>query len=167
MITPDHYLDSVERLLLERFPGTRIYRNLIPEDFARPSHALYVTAWGVNPASIGALTMDLTVLIRSFVAVDAYHMSDFSALYRQAMRVMGIFAPGYLRVSDPDTGAVRVPKVTELGCPVVTADYTEVTAKLSMQISRANFDGTAETVPMVDTVTVHATYTTMTEEVPE
>ncbi|MCR4935323.1 MAG: hypothetical protein K5990_02415, partial [Oscillospiraceae bacterium] len=101
----------------------------------------------------------------SFVPVDDYHMSDYSALYRQAMGVMGIFAPGYIHVSDPDTGARRAPKVVELGCPVVGADYSEVTAKLSMHLSRADFGDAAETAPVAENVAVRTTYTTMTEEV--
>ncbi|MCR4935945.1 MAG: hypothetical protein K5990_05615 [Oscillospiraceae bacterium] len=155
MITPDIILDAVELLLQARFPGSTIYRVLVPEDFDRPSHAIYVSGWAVEPASIDDIRMDLTILIRSFVAVNEYHMSDYSALYRQAMGVMGVFAPGFVRVSDPDTGAQRAPKVTELGCPVVGADYSEVTAKLSMQLSRVDFGGAAETAPMVETVSVN------------
>lgn len=160
MITPDNFLDAVERRLLERFPGATVYRVQIPEDFARPSHAIYVSGWTVTPASIDDISMDLTILIRSFVPVDDYHMSDYSALYRQAMGVMGIFAPGYIHVSDPDTGARRAPKVKALGCPVVGADYSEVTATLSMQLCREDFAvAAAAAPPMADAVRINASYT--------
>ncbi|MBR3861140.1 MAG: hypothetical protein IKM84_04565 [Oscillospiraceae bacterium] len=160
MISPTAYGDAIEALLNVKFPNEKVYRDFVPEDFARPSHEILVTGWTVTPASIDDISMDLTILIRSFVPVDDYHMSDYSALYRQAMGVMGIFAPGYIHVSDPDTGARRAPKVKALGCPVVGADYSEVTATLSMQLCREDFAvAAAAAPPMADAVRINASYT--------
>lgn len=140
MITPNEYGDAIEKLLNEAFPGEPVYRELVPENFSRPSNEIECAGFTANTQiSAGAIDTEVKMIVRTFVTVDAWHNSQFSALYRRAMTILGLFAGGYVYVSDPDTAARRAPKVTAAGVPVTGKDFAEVHLTFRLQLARADF----------------------------
>lgn len=150
MITPNEYGDAIEALLMEKFPGEKVYRELVQENFDRPSNEVECEDFSGNvDASSDAIDTEVKMVVRTFVEVDAYHNSQFSALYRRAMAILGLFAGGYIEVSDPDTGEKRAPKVTAAGVPVTGKDFAEVRLTFRLQLARADF-APPETLPVME-----------------
>lgn len=150
MITPNEYGDTIENLLKEAFPGETVYREIVPERFERPSNAVECEGFSGNTQiSADAIDTEVKMIVRTFVEVDAYHNSQFSALYRRAMTILGLFAGGYIEVSDPDTGEWRAPKVTASAVPPAGKDFAEVHLSFRLQLSKAEFMP-AETLPVME-----------------
>ena len=135
MITPKDYIDSIEELLHAAFPGEKVYRDLAPEGFDRPSNMIECASFTAEQAGGFALKLDVKLIIRTFVTVDAYHNSQFDALYRRSMAILALFAKGYIRVTDQDTGEKRAPKISAMAVPVTGKDFAEIHLKATMQIS--------------------------------
>lgn len=140
MISPADFSDSIEGLLKKRFPGEKIYRDLVPEDFARPSHEIECKTFSAVDAGGQEIDVTVTMLINTFVTVDAYHNSQFDALYRRAMAIMGLFAGKYITVSDSDTGEKRAPKVNASACPITGKDYAQVTLTFTLRMDASDFE---------------------------
>lgn len=158
MISPSNVADAVEALLLARWPENAVYRDLVPEDFDRPSCAIECVGFSAAQASIDAISVDFQMLVRVFEAVDDYHMTDFDALWKRAMTVLGLFARGWIEVSDSDTGERRCPKITALAAPVVGADYAEIRFTASMQLRKEDFEAApAAAKPLMQRVSISGT----------
>lgn len=150
MITPNEFGDAIETLLKEAFPGEEVYREFTPEDFSRPSSEVVCDGFsGDTGASADAMAVDVKMIVRTFVEVDAYHNSQLFALYRRAMTILGLFARGYIKVSDPDTGAFRAPKLAAATVPPAGKDFAEVRLTFRLQLSKADFLP-AEDLPVME-----------------
>lgn len=150
MITPNEYGDAIEALLAEAFPGEKVYREIVPENFERPCNEIECVGFTAGAQiSAGAIDTEVKMVVRTFVPVDEYHNSQFSGLYRRAMTILGLFARGYIKVSDPDTAARRAPKVTAAGVPVTGKDFAEVQLSFRLQLARADF-APAEVLPVME-----------------
>lgn len=150
MITPNEYGDAIEELLNGAFPGETVYREMAPENFERPSNEVACEGFSGNTQiSADAIDTEVKMTVRTFVEVDAYHNSQLSALYRRAMTILGLFAGGYIKVSDPDTGEKRAPKVTAAAAPPTGKDFAEVHLSFRLQLARAEF-APAETLPVME-----------------
>lgn len=150
MITPNEYGNAIEDLLKAAFPGEPVYRDLVPEDFDRPSSEVECVGFSANAQiSADAIDTEVQMIVRTFVTVDAYHNSQFSELYRRAMVILGLFADGFIFVSDSDTGEKRAPKVSAAGVPVTGKDFAEVHLTFRLQLARADFAPPA-TLPVME-----------------
>lgn len=150
MITPNEYGDAIEALLNEAFPGEPVYREMVPEYFERPGNEVECAGFSANAqVSADAVGTEVKMTVRTFVEVDAYHNSQFSALYRRAMTILGLFAGGFIYVSDPDTGERRAPKVTAASVPPPGKDFAEARLTFHLQLAREDF-APAETPPVME-----------------
>lgn len=139
MITPNDYISAVAALLEAQFPGERVYLDVVPENFARPSNEVETAKVTMQTAGCTTVSIVTDLLIRTFVLVDAYHNSSYEALYSRVMQIMGLFACGYMTVQDPGSGERRAPKVTACTCPVTGKDYAEIRVTFEMQVAREDF----------------------------
>lgn len=140
MITPNEYVKAIEDLLKAAFPGEPVYPELVPQDFDRPGNEVECVGFSADAQiSADAIDTEVKMIIRTFVTVDAYHNSQFSELYRRAMVILGLFAGGFIYVSDPDTGEKRAPKVSAAGVPPPGKDFAEVHLTFRLQLARTDF----------------------------
>ena len=150
MITPNEYVKAIEDLLKAAFPGEPVYPELVPQDFDRPSNEVECVGFSADAQiSADAIDTEVKMIIRTFVTVDAYHNSQFSALYRRAMVILGLCAGGFIYVSDPDTGARRAPKMSAAGVPVTGKDFAEIHVTFRLQLARADVFP-PETLPVME-----------------
>lgn len=140
MITPNDYISAIEAKLHEKFNSEPVYLDVVPENFKRPSNEIETVKFTMQQTGAYEVVVSTELLIRTFVPVDLYHNSSYQELYLRAMRIMGIFACGYLRVSDSGTGERRAPKVTALSCPTTGKDYAEIRVTLRLDMAKEDFE---------------------------
>lgn len=164
MITPSTFIDAVEGILQTAFPDEPVYRDLMPEDFIRPSNEIECTAFSAEQVGGGSLDLTVKLIVRTFVPVDGYHHSDFDALYLRAMRVLALFSGGYIYVSDPDTGVRRAPYIHKPACPVTGRDYAEVHIGFALQVLASDYGPPATQLPTLRRVAFSGT---INKEIPK
>ena len=99
MITTDQILAAIEAKLQGIFPGEKIYENLVPTKFSRPSNMVRLQKISLGPAlSANVVQLQYQYVITTFSEVDDYHNSQFPVLDLRALQILGLFAPGYLKV---------------------------------------------------------------------
>lgn len=129
MVTQNDVVAAVSAALTERFPGDTVYTNLVPSRFDRPSFLVESTDIAMTASTVSTVTLQLTVRVVCFVAVDEYHNSQLEVLNVRQLKVLGIFAPLYLRVGD------RALKVQQLGGSPGGRDWIDVTVVLAWDVS--------------------------------
>ena len=157
MFTPSVFADAVEELLRASFPDDEIYRDLMPEDFKRPSHEIECPSFTAEQTGGGSIELTVKLIVRTFVPVDEYHHSDFDALYVRAMRVLALFCKGYIYVSDPDTGVRRAPYIEKPAVPNTGSDYAEIHVSFSLSVNAADFEEPATPPPTMQRVAFSGT----------
>lgn len=158
MIKPTDYTAAVAALLEQQFPGEPVYPDLVPENFNRPSNEVEIAKITLmqHPGT-DAISVTTEVLIRTFVVVDAYHNSQYDALYERITQIMELFAPGFIRVAD------RAPKVVSCLSPVTGRDYAEVRVTLELMHTRV-LDTTELTAPIMQTLGLSVEMPTETDK---
>ena len=119
------------------FPGEKVYTDLAPRDFERPSNMVELAGVSMDPLSYGPSGVDslFKYKITTFSEVDEVHASHLPVLDLRAMLVMGAFGSGFLRVKD------RAPKVRSIEADTSFFDCVPVTLTLALTLDRADFVG--------------------------
>lgn len=117
------------------FPGEKVYTDLAPRDFERPSNMVELAGVSMDPLSYGPSGVDFLFKykITTFSEVDEVHASHLPVLDLRAMLVLGAFAAGYVRVKD------RAPKVRGAEADTSFFDCAVVTLTLALTINRSEF----------------------------
>lgn len=132
-ITPNDIADAFEALIAEKFPGERVYRNLVPADFARPSTLIVQDQVKGRPDfGCSSIQMLATFTITTFVETDDYRHSHLQALHLRQMTIAGLLMPGFIKVGD------RAPKITDFSLGG-GYDYDTVTVTVSYTLDRNDF----------------------------
>lgn len=136
-ILPADITGAVVERLKEAFPGEKVYTDLAPRDFERPSNMVELVKLGFDPLSHGMSGVDLLykIKITTFSTVDEVHASHLPVLDLRSLLVMGAFAAGYIRVKD------RAPKVQSIEADTSFFDCAVVTLTLALTLDRADFVG--------------------------
>jgi len=92
--------EAAEALLNERFPGEKVYHNMVPQEFSRPSFLIEIGSTSITDASLGLVELEVTLAITCFTNVDAYHNSHVEELEARMMSVQELFCAGYLKTQD-------------------------------------------------------------------
>lgn len=146
MLNPNTILTALEERLGERFPGRRVYRDLVPEGFERPSFLVSLGSVEMADASCDTLDVKTQLVVTAFETVDRYHNTHVAALAGTMMLVQELFAAAYLRVGDR---ALHV--AGNKG--EYHYDYAEITVTLSYQDDRPG----GETWPPMGAVSLNLT----------
>ena len=119
------------------FPGEKVYTDLAPRNFERPSNAVEMVGATMDPLSYGPGGVDFLFKykISTFSKVDEVHASHLPVLDLRAMLVLGAFAAGYVQVKD------RAPKVRSMEADTSLFDCAVVTLTLALTLDRADFVG--------------------------
>lgn len=134
MITPNDILQKLADMVGEQFPGEKVYQNLTPKDYERPSNLVMYSGGKVDVGfGCQAVELRLTYTIATFVPVDAYNHSDTEALHIRQMLLIGMLIPGYINVKD------RAPKVGEVKLES-TFEYDSVTVTFHIALDRSEFE---------------------------
>lgn len=128
MVTQNDVVAAVSAALTERYPDSTVYTNLVPSKFQRPSFLVENTDIALVASTVSTVTLQLTVRVVCFVAIDEYHNSQLEVLNVRQLKVLGIFAPLYLKVGD------RALKVQQLGGSSGGRDWIDVTAVLAWDV---------------------------------
>lgn len=117
------------------FPGEKVYTDLAPRDFERPSNMVELAGVSMDPLSYGPSGVDFLFKykITTFSEVDEVHASHLPVLDLRAILVLGAFAAGYVRVKD------RAPKVRGAEADTSFFDCAAVTLTLALTINRSEF----------------------------
>lgn len=117
------------------FPGEKIYTDLAPRDFERPSNMVELAGIGMDPLSYGPSGVDFLFKykVTTFSQVDEVHASHLPVLDLRAMLVLGAFGSGFIQVKD------RAPKVRSAEADTSLFDCTVVTLTLALTVNRAEF----------------------------
>ena len=134
-ITPEMMMDAVAAQIEGIFPGEKIYRNLAPMNFERPSNMIEQTSIKLDPLGQGGGSVGLLYQykITTFCVVDEVHDSHLPTLDLRAISVLAAFAQGYVKVGD------RAPKVTACTADTSYNDCAEVMLTLSLNVDRSEF----------------------------
>lgn len=142
MTSPQQIADRLEELLLEKFPGEPVYRELVPTDFSRPSNLIVQNVCKGN-VGYGCTVVELRpkFTINTYVPVDEYHHSHLETLHHRQMAIVGLLILGYIKVGDR---AVKVSEVLLDG----GYDYDTVTVTFTVTIDRNEFIETPQQAPI-------------------
>ena len=129
MVKIKSIVDAVSELMQERFPTLTAYRNMVRQNFQRPS--FLVAAQKQTMADSTSRTVDRTsqIKITLFVPVDDYHDSQMDELADLLADAMELFSCRVIGVGDRylDVGDVS---------GTVEYDYAELVVPLSWQDDR-------------------------------
>lgn len=158
MITPKNALDAISAKLIAAFPlDPHIpYLDEVPKDFKRPSSLISCMSVDMEQSSLEGVVVRMTFIVRSFVEVDNYHNADSQALYRRGMIQSGLFACGYLPVSDSDTTPIRERAMhVELNKQTFGADYVDTQLVLSLPVPKNDFAAAESPQPTMQHLGIH------------
>ncbi len=126
---------AIAAQVAKSFPGEKIYTDLAPRDFERPSNMVELAGIGMDPLSYGPGGVDFLFKykISTFSKVDEVHASHLPVLDLRAMLVLGAFGSGFIRVKD------RAPKVRSAEADTSFFDFALVTLTLALTMNRADF----------------------------
>ena len=133
LLMPNDIGNALEALLMEKFPGEEVHRELAPTGFSRPANLVVQDkVEGNADFGCGVVHLSATFTITTFVAVDEYHHSHLAALHLRQMAIAGLLMPGFIKVGN------RFPKVE--GFTLAGGyDYDTVTVTVSYTLDRADF----------------------------
>lgn len=146
MLTPTDITAAVVAAVGQGFPDEKVYENLAPRNFARPSNLVELTGMTLGEVSTGGVELLYTYRITDFVEVDERHNSHLPLLDLRTMLLVGLFAKGYLKAGDRALKVRRCTTAHEL-------DFTETTVVFSLAYSRTDFDPAA-VLPMMEQLTL-------------
>lgn len=135
MIYPKDVQEAIRIKLETVFPGEKVYVDLTPMRFQRPSNLIELAGIEMDVLSGGSnvVTLRWQVKITTFCKVDEVHDSHLPTLDLRAMTILGAFAAGYLRVGD------RAPKITTCSADTSGYDFAQVKLILSLTMDRSEF----------------------------
>lgn len=134
MITPIDIFERVKELVAEEFPGEKIYEDLVPEGFERPSTMIALAGVTADVAAgCNAVEILTTLQLVTHVETDKYHHSHLAALHLRQMRLLKLLLPGYITVGD------RAPKVRGKIDLAGGYDYDTVKVTFAHTLSREDF----------------------------
>lgn len=148
MLTPTEITAALKRAVEALFPGERVYENLVPRNFARPSNLVELTGITLGEVSPGGVELLYTYRITDFVEVDERHNSQLGVLDLRTMLLVGMLAKGYLQVEN------RALKVSSCATSH-NLDYTETMASLSLRYGRDEISPAA-VVPLMESLALTA-----------
>lgn len=132
-ITPADIANRLEELVAGEFPGETIYRELVENNFSRPS-TLIVQNRCVGDVEVASNIVELrpTFTLTTFVKVDPYHHSHLRELHLRQMRLVKLLLGGYIKVKD------RAPKVHRVDLDG-GHDFDTVTVTFRYTLDRNDF----------------------------
>lgn len=100
MVNHVDILNAISKELAKAYPGYKIYIDVCPVEYARPS--FFLRQVGVTRADVNRNTIaeKLEYLLRVHENVDSYANSSALALLETQQAVMDIFRQGVLQVGD-------------------------------------------------------------------
>lgn len=146
MITPNDVVQAVSALLLQYWPKTTIYIDVVYEGSVRPSFLVESQGLRMAPAESGSVDLVLPVRVVCFEKVDDYHDSQLARLSSMQMQVMALFAQGYLKVKD------RAPHVTQIVGGQGGRDFSDVTLTLEWNDSLEELLPPEPPVPLMSNI---------------
>lgn len=138
-MTTNEVLNAVEARVQAAYPGERIYRDLLPDQFERPSFFLECFRSDTRDVNIGLISVTLTLRITAYGPVDEFHDSSSVVLQDRRDAVEALLQAGALAAGGRCLHPEQVKGVTEL-------DFAQVTAALTYLDSRPGYqDRSAQT----------------------
>ena len=135
-------LAAFEAALHTKYPEEPVYYDELPKGFKRPSFTLECNRSEVIDVNLALVQHKLTVLVTSYVEVNAHSDSSRAELNRRESAVLTIFGAGYLRVGDR---CITVSAAKGAGAP----DFSEITVVVSWMDARVRGNA-AETAPLME-----------------
>lgn len=142
MLAQKDILDAVDAELTALFPGLKLYRNLVPVNFDRPSAMTRLTAQTMEFRTRDTVQRGACAVITLFSPVDSYHNTDVDDLFAQSDQVMEHFSAPCMSVCD------RFLDIGRVTCNV-EADFAEVTVPLAWDDDRKLERQTAQTMEIL------------------
>lgn len=100
MLTTKNLLDGVETALGKLWPNGKVYQDITPVDFERPSTLVEVTELTMEPVSSRIVDRSATVQVTRFQKVDDYHNTQVAVLAEELTLLLNHFAVPTLAVGD-------------------------------------------------------------------
>lgn len=133
MLIPNDIADRLEVLAAEKFPGEKIYRELLPQGYTRPCTLIVQEPWEVDAGfGTGQVWLRPVFTLTTFVEVDEYHHSHMAPIHLRQMTLLGLLLPGYIKAGG------RAPKVEKIKL-AGGYDYGTVTVMFGYALSREDF----------------------------
>ena len=144
MITPNDIMESMERMVRERFPEEEVYTNLQPANFKRPSTLIQMVRCR-SRVGYGCQIIEMrpTFMLSTYVPVDPYHHGHVQTIHLRQMILLGMFLPGYIDVGDRKVKLAmdQAEDWTELGGELGgDNDYGTVTVPMVYTLDRGEFE---------------------------
>ncbi|WP_297429102.1 DUF6838 family protein [Clostridium sp.] len=138
-------ISSINGMLVEKFPNTKIYASKLEKDFTRPSFFIrYITSRQENLNRNSYLNI-ITMKIIYFPPLDENMNADFTAQNEVWDTMREIFSSGYIKVLD------RAAKVRKLRG---RAKNTEIHLKLKLEFTEDRAFNTPQS-PKADTINLN------------
>ena len=133
-LIPNDIADKLEAMISAEFPGEKVYRELVPSDFVRPS-TLIVQEPSEIQVDLGCSIVEVRAIftIITYVETDEYAHSHLTDLHLRQMRLVKLFLPGFIKVGD------RAPKVRGAIKTGGGYDYDTLTVTLAYTLNRSEF----------------------------
>jgi len=101
MITPENIMDAIAKLACDALPELqRIYTDLTPCDFLRPSLLIELVIQTPQRANAGLVRTDAEYTLTLHDVTDDYQHSDARRLLEWQQRLLNLFRCGYLHIGD-------------------------------------------------------------------
>lgn len=134
ILIPNEITDKLESMISAEFPGEKVYRELVPSDFVRPSNLIVQDPSEIQ-VDLGCSIMEVrtTFTITTYVTTDEYAHSHLTELHIRQMRLLKLFLPGFIKVGD------RAPKVKGTIKTGGGYDYDTLTVTLAYTLNWSDF----------------------------
>ena len=129
MLRSNDILEALEALMLERFPTSTAYRNLVYKEFDRPSFLVEVGRQTMETATRWTVDRTAQCKVTLFEAVDVRHNTQVEVLADKLALALELFSVAAIQVDD------RALDVSAVSGDYFN-DYAEVTFTLSWQDDR-------------------------------
>lgn len=128
MLTIQDIVDAVNRIVVGAFPDRTVYRDVLPEQFSRPSFYIAAVTREVTSETVHTVSVTQSVLVQCIDETSDRYETEANRLYHVAEQLQNLFlmrgrlAAGDRRLSIAKVALSRVLDVADL---VLTVSYED------------------------------------------
>lgn len=128
MLKVQEIVDAVNRIVVEACPNRTVYRDILPEQFDRPSFYIAATTREVISETVHAVSVTQSVLVQCIDETSDRYETEANRLYHVAEQLQNLFLmKGRIAAGDRKLSIAKITlsRVLDVADLVLTVSYTD------------------------------------------